>query len=317
MNKEFDADELNLIELAHEYSDPERARALLEELLWPDGPVCPHCEFDEVYKLTAREGSKSPVRPGLYKCAACRKEFTVTVGTILEDSHLPISKWLMAFFILCSSKKAISAHQLHRMLKITYKSAWFMAHRIRHAMGPTLPLGKLLTGTVEIDETFVGGKGTHKTKFQKKTPVVALVERNGDVQARVVSSVTQKNLKACLKECVDKSAVINSDTSGASQGTVKAYAAHHTVNHSAKEYVLKMPDGSKAHVNTCESFFSLLKRGVYGAWHHVSREHLPKYANEFAFRWNNRRVTDGERTVRALKVIKGKRLMYRKPKGLS
>src|SRR6266446_6783333 len=182
----------------------------------------------------------------------------------------------------------ISAHQLHRMLGITYKTAWFIAHRIRHSMAPKMPLGKLLSGTVEVDETFVGGKGERKTVSQRKTPVVA--------------SVTQKNLAKCLNECVDKGAVVNTDDSGASRGTVKSHKAHHVVNHSAKEYVLKMPGGAVAHVNTCESFFSLLKRGVYGAWHHVSREHLPKYANEFAFRWNNRKVSDGKRTVEAIKA---------------
>jgi transposase-like protein len=306
---EFDAEELNLVKLAQEYSDPDKARALLESLLWPNGPVCPHCKFNEVYKLTPRKGSNT--RQGLYKCAACRKQFTVTVGTIFEDSHIPISKWLMAFCIMCASKKSISAHQLHRMLGMTYKTAWFMAHRIRHAMGPRMPLGKLLKGTVEVDETFVGGKGELKTRTQRKTPVVALVERNGDVHARVVSSVTQKNLRACLNECVDKSAIINTDTSGASHGTVKTYKAHHQVNHTKKEYVLRMPGGALAHVNTCESFFSLLKRGVYGSWHHVSREHLPKYANEFAFRWNTRKVSDGERTVAAIKTAEGKRLTYR------
>ncbi len=159
---QFEAEELNLIALAQDYSDPDKARTLLESLLWPDGPVCPHCKNHKekpIYSIKPRTTSKAPVRQGVYKCAACRKEFTVTVGTIFEDSHLPISKWLMAFFILCSSKKAISAHQLHRMLGITYKTAWFMAHRIRYSMGPKLPLGKLLTGTVEVDETFVGGKG--------------------------------------------------------------------------------------------------------------------------------------------------------------
>src|SRR5258708_1481871 len=179
-NGAFDAEELNLIKLAQEYSDPDVARQLLESILWPDGPVCPHCKNHKdkpIYTMTPKPGSKSPVRAGLYKCAACRKEFTVTVGTIFEDSHLSISKWLMAFFILRSSKKAISAHQLHRMLGITYKTAWFMAHRIRHAMSPKLPLGKLLRGTVEVDETFVGGKGDAKTRYMRKTPVVALGER--------------------------------------------------------------------------------------------------------------------------------------------
>jgi len=310
--RDFDPEELNLIKIASEYSDNDKARELLESLRWPNGTICPHCKNDgkekAIYQLIPKVGSKT--RKGVWKCGACRKQFTVTVGTIFEDSHIPISKWLMAIFILCSSKKAISAHQLHRMLDMTYKSAWFMAHRIRHAMGPKLPLGKLLSGIVEVDETFVGGKGTHKTKFKIKTPVVALIQRDGDMHTRVVSSVTQKNLRQCLEECVDKSAIVNTDDSGASRGTVKPYKAHHVVNHSKKQYVLKLP-GVLAHVNTCESFFSLLKRGVYGAWHHVSREHLPKYSNEFAFRWNHRKVSDGERTVAAIKATEGKRLTYR------
>lgn len=311
---ELEAEELNLASLASQYSDNDKARSFLESVLWPKGPVCPHCKNTTekpIYKLNGKAGSDRPVRGGVYKCGACRKQFTVTVGTIFEDSHIPISKWLMAVFVLCSSKKAISSHQIHRMLGITYKTAWFMTHRIRHAIGPKTPLGKLLTGTVEVDETFVGGKGDRKTTRQRKTPVVALIQRNGDMHTRVVSSVTQKNLRACLNECVDKSAVVNTDDSGASRGTLKAYKAHHVVNHSAKEYVLKMPAGELAHVNTCESFFSLLKRGVVGSWHHVSREHLPKYANEFAFRWNNRKVTDGERTIAAIKATEGKRLTYR------
>jgi transposase-like protein len=309
----FDAEELTLVKLAQEYADEDKARALLESLLWPHGPICPRCQFTEVYKIMPRAGSKSPNRKGVYKCAACREYFTVTVGTILEDSHLPISKWLMAFFILCASKKSVSAHQLHRMLGITYKTAWFMAHRIRYAMGPKMPLGKLLTGTVEVDETYVGGKGDVRTKLKRKTPVVALIERNGNMHARVVSNVTQKNLKAVLNETVSKGAIVNTDESGVYRNQLKAFKRHDRVNHSKKEYVLNIPDGSKAHVNTCESFFSLLKRGVYGAWHHVSREHLPKYADEFAFRWNKRKVTDGERTVAAITRVQGKRLMYRQP----
>src|SRR5258708_413410 len=313
--EEFDPEELTLVTLAQDYSDNDKARALLESLRWPDGPVCPHCKCDgkdkAIYKLEPKAGSKRPGRKGLYKCGACREQFTVTIGTIFEDSHIPISKWLMAIFILCSSKKSISAHQLHRMLKLTYKTAWFMAHRIRYAMGPKMPLGKMLSGTVEIDETFIGGKGDIKTKIIRKTPVVALIERNGTMHTRVVSGVTQKNLKQVIGECVDKAAVINTDDSGVYRGQLKAFKAHHSVNHSQKEYVVQMPDGSKAHVNTCESFFSLLKRGVVGSWHHVSREHLPKYANEFAFRWDHRKVMDGERTVAAIKATEGKRLTYR------
>jgi transposase-like protein len=197
------------------------------------------------------------------------------------------------------------------MLGITYKTAWFMAHRIRHAMGPDMPLGKLLTGTVEVDETFIGGKGDQRTKLTRKTPVVALIERNGDMHTRVVSNVTQKNLRAAITECVDKGATLNTDQSGVYRGRFKDYKRHDIVNHSKLEYARHNPDGTVSHVNSCESFFSLLKRGVYGAWHHVSREHLPKYADEFAFRWTRRKITDGERTVAAIKCIEGKRLTYK------
>ena len=172
---EFDADELNLISLAQEYSDNDKARELLESLRWPNGCVCPHCKNDgkekAISKLTPKAGSKSAVRKGVYFCGACRKQFTVTVGTVFEGSHIPISKWLMGWFLICSSKKGMSAHQLHRMLKITYKTAWFMAHRIRYAMGND---GIKLNGVVEVDETFVGGKGDRTTRRQQKTPVMSV-----------------------------------------------------------------------------------------------------------------------------------------------
>jgi transposase-like protein len=311
---EFDPEELNLIALARDYDAPDKARALLESLRWPNGPVCPHCKNDgqqkAIYKLMPKPTSTRPARPGVCKCGACRRQFTVTVGTIFEDSHIAISTWLKAVFILCSSKKAISAHQMHRMLGITYKTAWFMCHRIRYAMMPMIGPDKL-KGIVEVDETFIGGKAPQKRSYKNKTPVIALIERGGDCHTRVVPTVTQKNLKLALAECVDKSAVINTDTSGASHGTVKTYAGHHQVNHTAKQYARVLPDGTVAHVNTCESFFSLLKRGVVGAWHHISPEHLPKYSGEFAFRWNHRKITDGERTVAAIKATEGKRLTYK------
>jgi transposase-like protein len=224
---------------------------------------------------------------------------------------MPISKWLMAIFILCSSKKSISANQLSRMLDITYKAAWFMAHRLRFAMSPEMPLSKLLKGVVEVDETFVGGKGRLCSRYRRQTPVVALVERGGSMQARVVSNVTQHNLGKILNECVSKDAVVNTDEHRAYGNPLKAWKAHHTVVHSKFEYSRRLADGSKAGINGCESFFSLLKRGVYGSWHHVSREHLSKYANEFAFRWNTRGLTDGERTEAAIGLTVGKRLTYR------
>lgn len=306
----LDADEINLISLAQDYSDEDKARALFESWRWPNGPICPHCQHNEIYKLKGKEGSKSPVAKGVYKCSACRKQFTAKVGTVLEDSHIPYSKWLMGMFILCASKKSISAHQMHRMLKVTYKTAWFMCHRIRYAMGLDANSGKL-TGTVEADETFVGGKGTKETMGMRKTPVVALVQRDGTMKTAVVSSVTQKNLGAALAAHVDKKAILHTDEHVAYLQAGKNFAAHHTVVHSKYEFSRKLEDGTKAGINSCESFFSLLKRGVHGSWHHVSREHLPKYAGEFAFRWNHRKVSDGARFVAAIGAIEGKRLTYR------
>src|SRR5215831_9267542 len=178
MKDNLDKDELNLVALAQEYADEDKARGLLESLLWSDGPVCPHCKNHKekaIYKLTPKAGSKT--RKGLYKCGACRKQFTVTVGTIFEDSHIPISKWMMAIFVICSSKKSISALQLSRMLKLGYQAAWFMAHRIRFAVGQEMPLYRLLKGVVEVDETFVGGKNDRRHKMSSKTPVMALIEQ--------------------------------------------------------------------------------------------------------------------------------------------
>jgi hypothetical protein len=233
------------------------------------------------------------------------------VGTAAEGSHIPIGKWLMAWFIICSSKKAISAHQLHRMLGITYKSAWFMAHRIRYALGDS-PEQKL-NGVVEVDETFIGGKGDMRFKLTQKTPVMALIEQGGNMKARVIPTVSQRNLGQALHDCISKDAVICTDEFVGYEKAGKEFKAHHTVNHSQKEYILKMPDGVSAGVNSCESFFSLLKRGVHGAWHSVSREHLPKYVNEFEFRWNTRKLSDGERLTAAIPMATGKRLMYKKP----
>jgi hypothetical protein len=229
----------------------------------------------------------------------------------MEATHIPLNKWVMAMFILCASKKSISSHQLHRMLKVTYKTAWFLSHRIRYAMGPDNANADKLAGIVEVDETFVGGRGDAKTKVIRKTPVVALVERGGQMRTKVVSNVTQKNLHAAITECVSKDAVVNTDDSGVYRRQLKDFKRHDVVNHSKLEYSRRNKDGTKSHVNSCESFFSLLKRGVMGSWHHVSREHLPKYAGEFAFRWNHRAITDGARMVKAVESTEGKRLTYR------
>lgn len=311
-------DELNLIELAQKYSDEDKARDLMESLLWPNGPVCPHCKNHKekaIYRLTPKPGSKT--RKGICKCGACRKQFTVTVGTIFEDSHLPISKWLMAIFILCSSKKSISANQLSRMLNVSYKAAWFMNHRLRFAMTPGKPLAQMLEGTVEIDETYVGGKPRHGTGPHKrgrgttKTPVVALIQRDGTVRTKVVAGVNKNNLREFLHDNIARSATINTDEFTTYLGLFKGYERHDVVKHNAKEYARHNLDGTVSHTNTCESFFSLLKRGVYGAWHHVSKEHLSRYTNEFAFRWDTRGLTDSERMKKLLPMAQDKRLTYR------
>ncbi len=316
MNRmEKDPDELNLVRLAQEYSDETNARELLEKMRWPNGVICPHCgnhKEKPIYKLAPKASSTTPARKGVHKCGACRKQFTVTVGTVFEGSHIEISKWLMAIFILCSSKKSISANQISRMLDMQYKSAWFMMHRIRFAMMADGESPKL-NGTVEVDETFVGGKGDRTTMPARKTPVVALIERGGSARVQVIASVTQKNLGSVLEEFVSKDAVVNTDEHPGYRKPLKMWKEHHAVNHSKSEYQRENPDGSIATTNSAESFFSLLKRGVYGSWHHVSREHLPKYANEFAFRWSHRATTDGKRMRNFVPLTNGKRLYYRQP----
>lgn len=300
------------------YSDETLAREHLERLHWPQGPVCPHCGC--MGRITKMRGKST--RPGVYKCNDCTKPFTVTVGTIMEDSKIPLNKWLMAFALISSSKKGISAHQLHRSLGITYKSAWFLAHRIRESMqdngGPLGGEGKI----VEADETFVGGKQPNqaKRKTAKKKVVMTLVERDGRARSFHIASVNAGTLRHVLVTNVDRLSSISTDEQ---PGYVRAgweFKFHGTVNHSKGEYaktekVQKIWTSltERWHSNTAENFFSIFKRGVIGTYHHLSEAHLHRYCVEFDFRYNTRDLTDGERTVEALKGARGKRLMYRQP----
>lgn len=316
---------MNPKNLAQSFGSEVEAIAFLESILWPQGPVCPHCGvIDEAYRLKPKANGKTHARSGLWKCSACRKQFTVKIGTIFEDSHIPLHKWMQAIHLLCASKKGISSHQIHRMLGITYKSAWFMTHRIRHAMKPAAYKTQL-TGTVEADETYVGGKlragsqavkpgqrpKDHLSHTANKTPVVALVERNGNVRSFQVEHVTTKNLKPILREHIAEEARLNTDENRAYLFAPKHFAGHDVVNHSKYEYSRIEADGRLATTNTVEGFFSLLKRGVYGTFHHLSKTHLHRYLSEFDFRYNARETTDGERALLAVLGVKGKRLMYR------
>jgi transposase-like protein len=303
---------MKLSDLLKRFSDENAAREYLEALRWPNGTVCPHCSVvGEATKLRSMAGSST--RPGVWKCRACRKQFTVTVGSVMEDSHIPLSKWAIAFHLLCASKKGMSAHQLHRMLGIKYESAWFMAHRIRHAMAPSQhEQPDKLRGVVEVDETYIGGKISnrkhHKSKGAgrgpvDKIPVVSLIQRGGKVHSMVMPRVTADNLRKVLRERVSPAARIMTDELGVYQGLEHSFASHESVRHSTKEYVR-----GDVHVNTAEGFFGILKRGVNGVYHHWSQQHLPRYLAEFDFRYNTRKTDDVDRAEMAIHMSGGKRL---------
>jgi len=285
----------------------DEARAHLEKIRWPRGVTCAHCESK---KVTLLQGKAT--RPGVYKCKDCRKQFTVTVNTIFHRSHIPLKKWLIAFHMLCSSKKGLSALQLQRNLKLeSYEAAWHMAHRIRHAM-TSQPMAGMLKGTVEVDETYIGGKPRRKGvrkrgRGTQKTPVVAMVSREGCANSMPVERVSGKTLKAAIREYVERGARILTDELPSYRGLDKEFSGGHaTVNHGRKEYAR-----GDVNTNSVEAYFSLLKRGIHGSFHHVSKKHLARYCEEFSFRWSHRKKTDSERALAALLQTGGKRLMYR------
>ena len=291
------------------FSDENKAREFLEAQRWPDGPVCPFCGQFETVKTTAAKS----MGPGWYHCADCRKKFTVRVGTLYERSHIPLHKWLLATHLLASSKKGMSAHQLHRMLGITYKSAWFMAHRIREGMYAPIPEGGMggPGKVIEADETFIGGKAKNRAygPVPAKAAVVSLVERGGSVRSRHVADVSAKTLRTVIVTQANRKSALMTDEAHTYTKVGDEFASHSTVNHSVDQYVAM---GGYAHTNTAEGYFSILKRGIYGVYHHVSEAHLQAYLTEFDFRYSNRKIDDATRAALALKGIGGKRLTYRR-----
>jgi transposase-like protein len=295
------------------FTDEDKAREHFEAIHWPTGPVCPHCGATSEHVTLM--GGKSH-RPGLYQCNACREPFTVKMGTVMESSHISYRKWALAFHLLAASKKGMSAHQLHRMLGVTYKTAWFMAHRIREAMRPldTEPMGG--TGKfVEADETYVGGKAKNRAYKDPppKAAVVSLVERGGKVRSFHVPDVTAKTLRPILVDAIAKDTHFRTDESSVYWAVGEQFTTHRTVTHSIGEYVR-----GDASTNTVEGYFSIFKRGIYGCYFHVSQHHLKRYLCEFDFRYNERialGVSDSQRAAKAIKGGAGRRITYRQPRG--
>ncbi len=307
------------------FQDETKARDWLEARVWANGRVCPHCGNADQDKITKLGGKAH--RPGVFQCneTECREQFTVTVGTVFESSKIPLSKWLAALFLMTASKKGISAHQVHRMLGISYKSTWFLMHRLREAMrtGGLQPLGgegKI----VEADETYFGKADTqhvsqyrrgrpliHKGKFKNNRPIIALVERGGNVRSFHVAVADGATVAAIVRDNVKKESRLQTDESKLYKNVGVEFSAHETVNHAKKEYAR-----GDVSTNTIESYFSVFKRGMRGTYQHCSEKHLHRYLAEFDFRYNNRIATgvnDTERANELAKGIVGKRLTYRRP----
>lgn len=323
---------------AKHFHDEAAAFAEMEAILWPEGPVCPHCGADKrIYELKGVRSKPSKKHPegverhGLKKCGACRKQFTVRVGTIFEDSHAPLHLWLQAIHLMVSSKKGVSSHQLHRILEVQYNTAWFMSHRIREAMrcggfGPMGGEGEI----IEIDETIFGRAATHpkgrKTKGIRKAHgitnsahknvIVSLVQRNGGVRSYHVAGSTVSEVIPIVNANIKHETDLMTDKAKLYRYQLGSFASHEAVDHSAAEYV-RYRDGNPAvHTNTVEGYFSLFKRGMRGVYQHCKEKHLHRYLAEFDFRYSNRSalgIEDKERALKTVKGAKGKRLTYRQP----
>lgn len=305
---------------APHFTNEDKAREHLEALRWPDGPFCPHCGSLNATRLPAQRGRPTKAHPegairnGVVQCNDCRKQYSVTVGTVFESSKIPLHKWLLANHLLCASKKGMSAHQLHRMLGITYKSAWFMFHRIREAMRPTetTPMGGT-GGRVEVDETYIGRKkGVDAIRgFRHKLRVVSLVDRDsGTARSIPANGMKAGEVADIVRANVAKEAILTTDEALLYKAVGREYAGHDAVLHAGHEYVR-----GDVHTNTIEGFFSIFKRGMRGVYQHCGEQHLHRYLAEFDFRYTHRTgngIDDATRSDRALKGIAGKRVTYRR-----
>ncbi|WP_027055703.1 IS1595 family transposase [Mesorhizobium erdmanii] len=294
------------------FHNEDAAREHIEASRWSNGVSCPLCGGVSVHRMEGK------TQAGMFLCNECRGKFTCRTGTVMERSHIPLHKWLLAIHLMASSKKGISAHQLMRNLGIgSYRTAWFLAHRIREAMREGVPAGGLggANKVVEADEAYVGGKAknrAHREPAPKKA-VLSLVERDGRVASFHVANVTADTVRPIIVTTADRASALMTDESTVYPRLGREYASHGTVNHSANEYARL---GGYMHINTAENFFSILKRGINGVYHSVSEAHLHRYLSEFDFRYNNRSglgVEDAERAAKALKGAEGKRLTYRQP----
>ncbi len=297
------------------FHNEEAAIKHLESIIWANGQFCPHC--GTVERAGKLQGEKTPI--GTWKCYACRKKFTVKVGTVFESSHIPVHKWLQAAHLLSSSKKGFSSHQLHRTLEVTYKTAWFMTHRLREAMRVLKmePMGGE-GSIVEADETYFGGleKNKHRSKRipgsqggANKEAVFSLVERGGKVRSTHVKSVNSDTLGQVMREQLNSATHLMTDEARQYIPLGKQFSAHDTVNHGIGEYVR-----GGAHTNTIEGYFSIFKRGMKGVYQHCNEKHLKRYLAEFDFRYNEREglgINDNDRTTKTLAGIVGKRLLYK------
>ena len=311
------------------YTDAEKAREHLESIHWPHGPNCPHCGNANPERIVKLQGKST--RPGVYKCNECRKPFSVTVGTVFERSHIPLNKWVLASHLMAASKKGMSAHQLHRMLGVTYKTAWFMAHRIREAMKEDVVSSGPLGGegkTVEADETYIGKRETPRAPSKQrngrpylksgganhKRIVVGLVERGGKARMFHLNDATAATVRDVLVRNVSRDTTLYTDSSRLYTTTGQEYASHKTTNHARNEYV-RYEGTEVIHSNTIEGVFSVFKRGMVGVYQHCGEAHLHRYLAEFDFRYNRRsalKISDAERAEDLLRMARDKRLTYRR-----